>query len=326
MAQSSLKTRVVGINVSYGITSFAIVDVRGNIIARDQFNTTDYPNINEFVAHLSDSIVTFVEANGGYESIRSVGISVPSGNFVTGCIENSGNLQWKGIIPLAAMMRDRLGLSVALANNAHARAQGEYSFGSAHGMKDFILITLGQGFGSTFFSNGKAHLGAHGFAGEFGHTCVVKDGRPCMCGKRGCFEAYCSERGIVETARKTLAASDEPSLMRDVPELSVETITECCDKGDRLAIETFRKTGKILGIGMANYASVLNPEAIIFTGSVMKVGKWLLDPTEESFEEHVFRNIKGRVKIINSTMNSEDQQILGASVMAWDIKEYSLFK
>ena len=158
MIQNMIKTRVVGVGMSIDETDYAIVDVRGNIIAKDSFRTTDFPNVNEFVTYLSDRIMTLVEANGGYESIRSVGISSPSGNFRSGCIEHSPNMSWKGQIPMAAMLRDRLGLAVALGNDAHVRALGEYVFGSAHGLNDFLFINLGHGVGSCIFTNGKAYL------------------------------------------------------------------------------------------------------------------------------------------------------------------------
>ena len=140
MIQSTIKTRVVGVGLSIDETIFAIVDLRGNIIAKDSFPTTDFPNVNDFITYLSERIVALVEANGGFESVRSVGISSPSGNFRTGCIEYPPNMPWKGQIPMAAMLRDRLGLAVALGNDAHVRALGEYVFGSAHGLQDFLYM------------------------------------------------------------------------------------------------------------------------------------------------------------------------------------------
>ena len=204
MIQNMIKTRVVGVGMSIDETDYAIVDVRGNIIAKDSFPTTDFPNVNDYVTFLSDRIVELVEKNGGYESIRSVGISSPSGNFRSGCIEHSPNMSWKGQIPMAAMLRDRLGLAVALGNDAHVRALGEYVFGSAHGLRDFLFVNLGHGVGSCIFINGQAFLGSEGFSGEVGHTCVAPGGRLCGCGNKGCLEAYTGSRGVVRTAKELL--------------------------------------------------------------------------------------------------------------------------
>ena len=300
MEEYNIKTRVVGVDISMELTTYAIVDVRGNIIAEGHFETLDYPDVNNYVTALSEKIVMLVEENGGYETIRSIGISAPSASNISGCIENAANLPWKGVIPLAAMMRDRIGLAVGLANDAHIAALGEY-----------VL---------------RDHKGFQGFAGEVGHTCVVDGGRDCGCGHKGCLETYAAAKGIVMTAQELMAESDKPSLMRTIDHLSPRTITECCEQGDELAIEVYRKTGYILGIGLANYASIVNPEAIILTGGVSHAGHWLLDPTYESFEEHVFPNMKGKVKLLLSKLDDRERDALGASALAWEVPEYSLFK
>ncbi len=325
-AVDKIKTRVVGIDVRETKTTYALVDVRGEIIAQDYFSTADYPNVSDFVTELSERIVMLVEENGGYEQVRSVGISAPSGNFLTGCIENAPNMPWKGVVPLAAMLQDRLGLAVALANDAHITALGEKAYGSAHGMKDFIVVSVSHGgLGSCIFINGMPHLGVNGFAGEVGHTCVVPDGRQCGCGRQGCLETYASDRGLVKTAEE-LIAEGSPTLMSDLEVLDVRTIADCCDKGDRVAIEAFRRVGFILGLGLANYASMLNPEAIILTGDITQAGKWLLKPMRASFEEHVFHNVRGATRLLVSILKEGERDVLGASALAWDVKEYSLFK
>ncbi len=96
-------------------------------------------------------------------------------------------------------------------------------------MKNFIIISLGVGLGSCFFTDGIDHQGNLGFAGEFGHTCVVDNGRKCGCGHEGCLEAYVGANGIVQTAHEVMAESDKPSLMRSLEKLSPRTIKECCD-------------------------------------------------------------------------------------------------
>jgi glucokinase len=326
MIQNAIKTRVVGVDISLERTSIGIIDIRGEIIATDCFVTSEHPYIGDYLSVLCEHILNLVEANGGYESIRSVGMCSPSGNYRTSSIENAPNMPWKGVIPLAAMLRDRLGMAVALANDAHAMALGEQTFGAAHGMRDFAVISLGHGMGSCFFSNGIVHLGNDGFAGEIGHTCFIPNGRQCGCGKRGCLEAYTAANGIVQTAREILAERSEPSMMRNVERLSPKVIQDLCELGDELAIETYRRTGYYLGVGLANYASILNPEAFVFTGGISLAGKWLFEPANETFEEHVFHNTTGRVKFMASTLENRTRNMLGASVLAWGVKEYSLFK
>lgn len=326
-AVDKIKTRVVGVDIRDVRTTYAVVDIRGEIIAMDYFMTMDYPDVSDYVSALSEKIIMLVEENGGYELVRSVGISAPSANFMTGCIENAANMPWKGVVPLAAMLRDRLGLAVALANDAHVTALGEKAFGSAHGLKDFVVVSISHGgLGSCVFMDGKPHLGVNGFAGEVGHTCVEVGGRECGCGRRGCLETYCSDKGLVKTVEELLQAEELPSALRGLKNISVQSVAYYCDQGDQVAIEAMRRLGFMLGLGLANYASILNPEAIILTGDMMQAGKWLLKPMRKSFDEHVFHNIQGETRLLVSILKEGERDVLGASALAWDVKEYSLFK
>ena len=326
-AVDKIKTRVVGVDIREVRTTYAVVDIRGEIIAMDYFMTMDYPDISDYVSALSEKIIMLVEENGGYEMIRSIGMSAPSANFMTGCIENAANMPWKGVVPLAAMLRDRLGLAVALANDAHVTALGEKAYGSAHGLKDFVVVSISHGgLGSCIFMDGKPHLGVNGFAGEVGHSCVEVGGRECGCGRRGCLETYCSDKGLVKTVEELLQAEELPSALKGLKNISVESVTYYCDQGDQVAIEAMRRLGFMLGLGLANYASILNPEAIILTGDMMQAGKWLLKPMRKSFDEHVFHNIQGETRLLVSILKEGERDVLGASALAWDVKEYSLFK
>ena len=321
-----VKTKVVGVDIGIDYTTYAVVDIRGTIIAKERMQTANYPDVNDYVSALSERIVMLVEQHCGYENIRSIGVGAPSANFLTGSIENASNLPWKGIVPLAAMLRDRLGLAVALGNDAQVAAIAERVYGSAHGLKDFVTVSLGHGgVGSSFYSNGRPHLGEIGLAGEVGHICIEDGGRLCSCGHRGCLEEYASDRGIAQTARDILAESDAYSPMRDLKELTPEAIGNCCDQGDAMAAEVFSRTGTMLGIGLSFYASILDPEAIILTGPLTSVWKWLEEPTQQSFDSHVFPNTRNKCDILTSILDNEDREVVGAAVLAWEVKEYSLF-
>lgn len=326
MIEAFVKTRVVGVDISYDETTCAVVDIRGRILANEKFSTQDFPEISGFVNKLTEVIVTIGEASGGFEHIRSVGISSPSGNYKTGCIENSPNMPWKGVVPLSAMLRDRLGVAVAVGNDAHCIALGEYTYGCAHGMHDFLVITIGHGLGGYAFVDRHFLIGSHGFGGELGHSCMVENGRQCGCGLQGCLETYVAEKGIIQHAKELMAESDQPSLLRNYEQINPRIVTQCCEEGDAMAQEVYRRAGHMLGIAMANYAALLDPEAIIIAGGISKAGKWILEPVQKAFNEHIFRNIKGKVKIMLSDLDSRERDVLGASALAWEVKEYSLFK
>lgn len=325
MSDNMIK-HVVGVDVSTDLTTFAIVDIQGTILATDSFPTPDYPNMNEYVSVLSDRILQLIENNGGYESIRSVGISAPSGNFLTGSMENASNMPWKGHVPLAAMLRDRLGLAVALANDAHVTAVGEKTYGAAHGLTNFIIVTISHGgLGSCMFLDGHPQLGAEGFAGEFGHICINEHGRQCNCGRYGCLEEYASARGLAKTARE-LMESGRQSILQHAEELTPQVIADACEQGDEVALEAFRISGHYLGNALATYASLVDPESIILTGAMTVYSKWMLDEVREAFEANIFHNLRGKVNIVISPLNNNERDVVGAAALAWEVKEYSLFK
>ncbi len=327
MSENTIKRHVVGIDVSPEVTTYAVVDIQGGIQAKESFRTTDYPNVNEYVSALSEKIIMLVEQHGGYENIRSVGVSAPSGNFMTGSMENASNMPWKGRVPLAALLRDRLGLAVALGNDAHVTAVGEKAFGAARGFKNFIVITCSHGgVGSCIFLDNRPHLGADGFAGEFGHLCIIEGGRQCSCGQRGCVEEYASARGLAKTAQEILDTTGKPSVLRGVENITPQVIADACEQGDEVALETFRQTSRLLGCALATYAALVDPEAIILTGDMTSYSKWMMDELQSSFEANIFPNLKGRISLLISPLNNSERDVLGASALAWEVKEYSLFK
>lgn len=173
--------------------------------------------MEEYADEVCKSLLPLIIANGGVDKIRGIGIGAPNGNYYTGTIEFAPNLPWKGILPLAAMFEERLGIPTALTNDANAAAIGEMTYGAARGMKDFIMITLGTGVGSGIVINGQMVYGHDGFAGELGHVIARRDGRLCGCGRKGCLETYCSATGVARTAREFLAARTDASLLRNIP-------------------------------------------------------------------------------------------------------------
>ena len=108
--------------------------------------------------------------------------------------------------------------------------------------------------------------------------------------------------------------------------MTAVSIAQCCEQGDELALEVYRRTGEVLGLGLANVATVLDPEAIILADEPTEVFKWLIGPTKDSFDRHVFHNIMDKVKLVVSDFKNSERDVLGAAALAWTVKEYSLFK
>ena len=316
------KPYVVGIDIGGTNTVFGIVDARGTVLASSSIKTGAYSEVEDYVDAVCKNLVPLLEANGGVDKIKGIGVGAPNGNYYTGTIEFAPNLPWKGVIPLAKLFEQRLGIPTALTNDANAAAIGEMTYGAARGMKDFIMITLGTGVGSGIVINGQLVYGHDGFAGELGHVIIRRDGRLCGCGRNGCLETYCSATGVARTAREFLTASTEPSLLRSIPaeNITSKDVYDAAVQGDQLAVNIFNFTGTILGEALADAIAFSSPEAIILFGGLAKSGEYIFKPIRESIEKNVLNIYKGKTKLLMSELKDADAAVLGASALGWEIK------
>jgi glucokinase len=222
------------------------------------------------------------------------------------------------------MLSDRLGIPVALTNDANAAAIGEMTYGAARGMKDFIVITLGTGVGSGIVVNGQLVYGHDGFAGELGHTIIRRqNGRLCGCGKHGCLETYASATGVARTAREYLDTTKEPSSLRqlDPKDITSKDVFDAAQAGDVLAKKIFEETGNILGEAFADFVAFSSPEAIILFGGLTKAGDLLFEPVREQMEKDLLPIYRNKVKLLHSELKESDAAVLGASALGWEVKD-----
>ena len=327
MTQENLiKPYVIGLDLGGTNSVFGIVDSRGDIKATTAIKTQGYETVDEYVEASVEALKIIIDQVGGIEKIKAMGIGAPNGNYYTGTIEFAPNLSWghNGIVPLAKMFSDKLGIPVALTNDANAAAIGEMTYGVARGMKNFIVITLGTGVGSGIVINGQLVYGSDGFAGELGHVIMNRvNCRPCGCGRKGCLEAYCSATGVARTARELIETTDEPSLLRDMPAADITSldVSIAASKGDALAKRIYEFTGNMLGEACADFAAFSSPEAFIFFGGLTKAGALLMDPIKKAYEENVLNIFKGKAKFLVSGLDGSSAAVLGASAVGWDINE-----
>ena len=321
-----MKPYVIGLDLGGTNSVFGIVDARGEIKATTAIKTGGYDKVEDYVAACVDALQVIIDQVGGIEKIKAMGIGAPNGNYYNGTIEFAPNLAWAhdGIVPLAKLFSDALGIPVALTNDANAAALGEMVYGVARGMKNFIVITLGTGVGSGIVVNGQLLYGHDGFAGELGHVTMVRgaEGRTCGCGRTGCLEAYCSATGVARTAREMLSKTSRPSLLR---EMNPEDITSldvsiAAGKGDELAKEIYEFTGKMLGEACADFTAFSSPEAYIFFGGMVKAGDLIMEPIKRAYNEHVMNIFKNKAQFLVSGLDGASAAVLGASAIGWEIQ------
>lgn len=243
--------------------------------------------------------------------IGSIGVGAPNGNFYSGCIEFAPNLPWKGRIPLAQMFESKFQVKTVLSNDANAAAVGEWKFGAGQDVNHLIMITLGTGVGSGLIVDGKLVLGADGMAGELGHFIVERNGRQCGCGRNGCLEAYTSATGLKRTYLDL--ANRNRQLVSE--EITVKEIVDLALNRNLLAEETLEFTAQILGLALANFVTISNPEKIILFGGWAQGGDSILQLVEKYFHENLLKIYEDSCKVVLSQLPGSDVAIIGAASM-----------
>ncbi len=315
-----MKDVVIGIDIGGTFTKFGIVDRDGNCLKENFTSTDKYTEFEVYLEHLHTEIEELISPFKNQIDIKGVGIGAPNGNYYNGTIEYAPNLNWKGIVNFVDSFKKYFpGLPVRLTNDANAAAIGEMIYGGAKGIDNFIVITLGTGLGSGIVVNGNVVYGHDGYAGELGHMNVKHRGRQCGCGNRGCLETYVSATGIKRTVFKLLAERIDKSELRDISynDLTAKMIAEAAKKGDKIALQAFETTGRILGVKLADAVTFSSPETIFIFGGLAKAGDLIFEPTIRYMEENLMYIYKGKIKVLPSQLEGANAAVLGASALAW---------
>jgi glucokinase len=327
------KLFTVGIDIGGTNTTIGLVSPDGKVLVRKNLVTTDYKEFQTYVADIVKTIkelITLAKIDGitSINDLAGIGIGAPNANHKTGCMENPPNLpQFPGVSNFVdEFKKNGVAIEIAIDNDANASAYGETVYGNAKGIQHFMTVTLGTGVGSGIFA-GELLYGSTGTAGELGHITLHPNGRKCSCGRKGCLEEYCSARGVEKTHRYLCRnnginidenARKYAQIAGEKPDGKIHChhIGMAAQAGDSLAIETFRRVGEDLGLGLASVAAITAPEVIFLMGGPTKVGEPLLTPLRASFEQNLLFSLKGKCKILMSELNDNDSAILGASALA----------
>lgn len=317
-----MKEVTAGIDIGGTNTVFGLVDREGEILAEGRLITTDYPEIGNFITALGAALKDLLDRNPELK-LKAAGVGAPDANYYKGTIEHAPNLAWKGIVPFASMLEKETGVPVYLTNDANAAAMGEMIFGAAKGMKDFIVLTLGTGLGSGIVINGRMVYGHTGFAGELGHTIVVRGGRACGCGRRGCLETYASASGLVKTALYLMSDMSEASVLRDIAPSSLTSreIARAAAENDPVAIRALDFTAEKLAFGIVNAVCFSSPEAVFLFGGLAQAGDALFGPVRKYVDAMVQHLFKGTFSILPSGVRESNAAVLGSSALAWSEME-----
>lgn len=310
----------IGIDVGGTKILAGLVDADGHVVhqARRQSARNDPTSvlntICEVVTELGDASEDDVVAVG-------LGIAGPV-DAERSTVFYAPNLGWPQV-PVRDLLTDRVGLPVIVENDGNAAAWGEFVAGAGTNVKDLTVITVGTGIGGGIIINGELLRGAHGAAGEIGHMNAVPNGRPCGCGRNGCWEQYASGNALVREAR-TLAAErrQEAGLLLSLGDGTPEGVqgvhvTAAAREGDPVAQEAFAVVGTWLGRGLADLSSILDPGAFVIGGGVSEAGDLLLNSARATLAEKltVGRSRRPIPEVRLATLGNE-AGLIGAAALA----------
>jgi glucokinase len=320
-----MKKLYIGVDLGGTNVRSGLIDEEGTILAKDKRKSLPKISAEAPLNQIVDSINAVVASGGvGFGDIIRIGIGTPGPlSAKEGTILNAGNLpHWKNF-PLAAKVRERVGVDVYIQNDANVYALGEWWKGAGRGYDNFFAMTLGTGIGGGAICGGKLLTGFNDNASEVGHMSIDRNGIQCWCGQKGCLELYSSATGLVRITNEALINSHVHSTLTEYrgrgDELNSQIIFEAASNGDEFAIEMFDTCGYILGLGIVNVLNILNFQRVAIGGGLADAGDLIFAPAKRALEERGFNTFNSEVSIVRGELPG-NAAILGAAKMVIDME------
>jgi glucokinase-like ROK family protein len=309
------------IGVEYGVDFVMVIlaNFTGEIIWRAQQSTDPADGQESTTAKVFDLVDQAIEA-GRQRNVRLLGLGIATPGTVKveeGLLIFAPNLDWHNI-PFAQIYQTRYpSLPVFVNNDANAAAVGEYLFGTAQHVQDFILLFAGVGIGAGLFLNGELYRGKSGFAGEIGHSMFMVESfqPPCHCGNRGCWETYASQLSIIDRVRAQLQVRRSSAVANFLSDqhapLTLQAICQAAEAGDRVAVDALYEAGQAMGIGIANVINIFNPSLVVLGGPLSTASQYLMPGIQASLDRHTLPEIRCEAQLMLST-SGPDASVIGA--------------
>jgi glucokinase len=316
-----IETLALGVDLGSSKILTAVVDAQGEILSRDEVATLVTREREALIQCVLDSAHRALnQANIDISEICAIGVGAAGiSNPEAGILFTSPNLPALRNILLRDIMQERLGKKTFLLNDANAAALGEFYFGAARGIYNFIYITVSTGIGAGIVIDGRVYTGAIGAAGEVGHMTVDHNGPICNCGNRGCWETLASGTALAREARKQIERGVKTSILEyakeDIDKVTAQAVHSAAQQGDSLAKELIARTGYYVGIGLANLINIFNPDLIVIGGGLSSIGDMLLKPAFKVAGERAFKEAFQAVRFASAGLGG-NSGVLGAAAFS----------
>ena len=284
-----MKTYGFGVDIGGTTVKLGLFRTDGELLDKWEIPTRKEDGGSQILPDVAASINNKLEEKAIDPSdVQGIGVGVPGPVTPEGVVRKCVNLGW-GVFNVEETLSELTGFPVKAANDANVAALGELWQGAGKGAKNIVMVTLGTGIGGGVIIDGHIVAGATGAGGEIGHLPVNdKETLTCGGGKRGCLEQYAAATGVGTLTKRALEASDQPSSLRELPEITAKDLFDAAKAEDALALEVLEQFGSILGKGLATIACVVNPEMFVIGGGVSKAGTIITDVVEKYYTPNTF--------------------------------------
>ncbi|MCF8002200.1 MAG: ROK family protein [Halanaerobiales bacterium] len=315
------KKYYIGVDIGGTKILTALTDKKGNILSKAKKPTEADLGQEVIMRNIQESIDKVVDKSEVQkESIIRIGVGSPGPlDYEKGIIIENSNLSWKNV-PIVKILNEINGIDVVLENDANAAALAENYFGAGKKADCIVYITISTGIGGGIIINRRIFHGGKGNAGEIGHMTLVPESvYQCGCGNKGCFEAVASGTAIARRAKDAVLDNKDNLIYKlckgDLDKIDALLVAEAAKKGDYLALEIFKITGNLLGVGIANVVNLFDPEIIVLGGGVMSAESLFIDQMVESLKERALKpNLENLV--IKKAELGKNTGVLGAVAVA----------
>lgn len=317
MNQNSL---AIGVDLGGTNMRIGMVDHLGKVLKKIIVPTESGAGAKTILLTLSKEIL-LLQSDFKNMPLSAVGIAIAGQvEAKTGIVKFAPNLHWNNVA-VAQELYQVLKVPIFVANDVRAATFGEWRFGAAKGMQDFICLFIGTGIGGGIVSGGKLMTGSGNSAGEVGHMAISIGGELCTCGNRGCWETHAAGWGIAKLTQN--AIHNDPkhgskilSLANgDIHQVNGKHLFQAFSDQDPFAENLVQGIEKALITGCVNLVNIFNPEALVFGGGVIEGAPWLIGTIEEGVHAQALKSATEKLKVLPA-QNINDAAILGIATMA----------
>jgi glucokinase len=307
----------VGVDLGGTNIRAAVFDGGRKILGRSERPTRAQEEADAVIRRIAACVREALDRSSvAAEEVAGVGVGAAGlTDWRTGVVVLASNLGWRDVPLKERLERELDGLRVEVDKDTNAAALAEARLGAGREFRHFLYVSAGTGIGGGLILDGTLYRGATGGAGDIGHVVVDPDGPLCGCGDHGCVEVFSSGAGMVNRAREVLAGGEEAaSSAMTVEELTPQTIFEAAGEGDAVAARVVEKAGRALGLALADYVNINNPEAIVLGGGVVRAGRAYTEPVERELRRRALPALGEIVKLVPPGLG-DDVGVAGAALL-----------